>query len=48
MPKDWRSAVIVPLYEVNGERTECKNYKGIHPVSSVGKNVCMYISIKHP
>ena len=26
---DWRSAVIVPLYKGKGERTECKNYRGI-------------------
>ena len=27
--EDWRSAVIVPLYKVKGERAECKNYRGI-------------------
>ena len=27
--EDWRSAVIVPLYKAKGERTECKNYRGI-------------------
>ena len=26
---DWRAAVIVPLYKGKGERTECKNYRGI-------------------
>ena len=26
---DWRSAVIVPLYTGEGEKTECKNYRGI-------------------
>ena len=25
VPEDWRSAVIVPLYRVKGERSECKN-----------------------
>ena len=29
VPEDWRSAVIVPLYNVKGERTECKNFRGI-------------------
>ena len=29
VPEDWRSAVIVPLYKAKGERTECKNYRGI-------------------
>ena len=36
VPKDWRSAVIVPLYKGKGERTECKNYGGIS-LSMVGK-----------
>ena len=27
--EDWRSTVTVPLYNGKGERTECKNYKGI-------------------
>ena len=29
VPENWRSAVIVPLYKGKGERTECKNYRGI-------------------
>ena len=29
VPGDWRSAVIVPLCKGKGERTECKNYRGI-------------------
>ena len=29
VPEDWRSSVIVPLYKDRGERTECKNYRGI-------------------
>ena len=33
----WRSAVIVPLYKGKGERTECKNYRGISLLSVVGK-----------
>ena len=28
-PEDWKSAVIVPLYKGKGERSECKNYRGI-------------------
>ena len=28
MSEDWRS-VIFPLYKGKGERTECKNYRGI-------------------
>ena len=35
-PGDWRSAVIVPLYKGKGERTECKNYRGISLLSVVG------------
>ena len=26
---EYRSDVIVPLYEGNGERTECSSYRGI-------------------
>ena len=37
VPKDWRSAVIVPLYKGKGERTECRNYKGISLLSMIGK-----------
>ena len=33
--EDWRSAVIVPLYKGKGERTECKNYRGISLLSVV-------------
>ena len=40
VPKDWRSAVIIPLYKGKGERTECKNYRGISLLSVVGKNIC--------
>ena len=35
--EDWRSAVIVSLYKGKGERTECKNYRGISLSSMVGK-----------
>ena len=40
VPEDWRSAVIVPVYKGKGERTECKNYRGIGMLSVVGKNIC--------
>ena len=29
VPENWRSAVTVPLYKGKGERTECRNYRGI-------------------
>ena len=37
VPEDWASAVIVPLYKGKGERTECKNHRGISLLSVVGK-----------
>ena len=36
-PENWRSVVIVPLYKGKGERTECKNYRGISLLSMVRK-----------
>ena len=38
-PKYSRSAVIVPLYKGKGERTECKNYRGIRLLNG-WKNIC--------
>ena len=35
--EDWRSAVIVPLNKGKGDRTECKNYRGISMLIAVGK-----------
>ena len=40
MLEDWRSAVIIPLYNGKGERKECGNYRGISLLSVVGKNIC--------
>ena len=37
VPEDWRSAVILPLYNDKGERSECMNYRGISLLSVVGK-----------
>ena len=35
--ENWRYAVIVPLCNGKGERTECKNYRGISLLRVVGK-----------
>ena len=35
--KDWRSAVIVPLYKGKGEKPECKNYRYISLLGVVRK-----------
>ena len=37
VPEDQRSAVIVSVYKGTGERTECKNYRGISLLSMRGK-----------
>ena len=37
VPEDSRSAVIIPLHKDKGERTECRNYRGISLSSGVGK-----------
>ena len=35
--EDWKSAVIVPLYNGKGEKTECSKYRDISLLSVVGK-----------
>ena len=35
--ENWRSAVIIPLYKVKGERTEYKNSRSINLLRVVGK-----------
>ena len=42
VPKDLRSAVIVPLHKGKGEMIKCKNYGGITLLSVVGK---IYVDI---
>ena len=37
VPEEWRPVVIVPPYKGKGERTECKNYRGISFLNAVGK-----------
>ena len=37
VPKEWKSACIVPLYKGKGDRFECANYRGISLLSVVGK-----------
>ena len=33
VPEDWRSAVLILLYEVRGEGNESRNYRGISLLS---------------
>ena len=35
--RDWRRAVIVPLYKGKGDKGNCRNYRGISLLSVVGK-----------
>ena len=35
--EEWIYAVIVPLYKVKGEWTECKNYRGTSLLGVVEK-----------
>ena len=37
MPKDWISAVIIPLYKGKEDMTNCSNYTGISLLSVVEK-----------
>ena len=45
--EDWRSAVIVSLYKGKGERTECKNYRGITLLSLIGKIYAILMETVH-
>ena len=37
VPNDWQRAVIVPFYKGNGDKMECKNYRGISFLFPLGK-----------
>ena len=29
VPEDWQEVCLLPIYKEKGERSECKNYRGI-------------------
>ena len=37
VPKDWRRAIIVPLYKSKGDKGSCRNYRGISLLSVIRK-----------
>ena len=37
VPKDWRRAIIVPLYKGKGDKGRCRNYRGISLLSVIRK-----------
>jgi hypothetical protein len=34
--EDWRSSIILPLFNSKGDKKECKNYRGISLLSMPG------------
>ena len=36
VPDDWRKALVVPVHK-KGSKMQCKNYRGISPLSIPGK-----------
>ena len=37
VPRDWREAVMLPVYKGKGDKRECSNHRGISVLSVVGK-----------
>ena len=37
VPNDWMRTIIVPVFKGKGDRSECKNYRGISLLSVPGK-----------
>ena len=37
VPSDWVKSIVVPLYKGKGDKSECKNYRGISLLSIPGK-----------
>ena len=37
VPNDWMRAIIVPIYKGEGDKNECKNYRGVSLLSIPGK-----------
>ncbi len=37
IPKDWKCAVVTPLFKSKGSRSECDNYRGISVLSPITK-----------
>jgi len=37
MPKDWKCALVTPLYKSKGSKQDCNNYRGISVLSPIAK-----------
>ena len=44
VPKDWKTALLVPLYKGKGDHSDCNSYRAISLLSVPGKVFCKIVN----